>query len=88
MESQNISSLAMNFRQSIKYPGDTPVVDEEDVIFDTQEFNMRIVASVRLSGTQVNYIEGITIDEQRRITVLVINELIAEMIHNNKQGKM
>ena len=46
MESQNIFSLAMNFRQSIKYPGDTPVVDEEDVIFDTQEFNMRIVVSV------------------------------------------
>ena len=28
MESQNISSLAMNFRQSLEDPEDTPVVDE------------------------------------------------------------
>ena len=35
MESRNISSLAMNFRQSLEYTWDTPVVDEEDIIFDT-----------------------------------------------------
>ena len=35
MESQNFSSLSMNFRQSLEDPGDTPVVDEEDIIFDT-----------------------------------------------------
>ena len=35
MESQNISSFAMSFIQSLEDPGDTPVVDEEDVIFDT-----------------------------------------------------
>ena len=52
----------MNFRQSLKDPGDTLVVDEEDVIFNAQEFNRRIVASVRVSGTQANYIEGNTID--------------------------
>ena len=54
MESQNISSLAMNFRQSLEDPGDTPVVDEEDVIFNTQDFNSIIVASVQVSGTQEN----------------------------------
>ena len=40
MESRNISSLAMNFRQSLEDPVDTPVVDEEDGIFDTQENNV------------------------------------------------
>ena len=46
MESQNISILAINFRQLLEDPGDTPVVDDEDVIFNTQKFNRRIVASV------------------------------------------
>ena len=35
MESQNISSISMNFRLSLEDQGDTPVVDEEDVIFNT-----------------------------------------------------
>ena len=46
MESQNIFSLAINFRESLEDPGDTPFVDEEDVIFNTQEFNRRIVDNV------------------------------------------
>ena len=82
MESQIISSLAMNFRQSLEDPGDTLVVDEEDVIFNTQEFNRRIMDSVQVSGTQENKIEGSTIDEQRRIAELVTNKQITEMIHN------
>ena len=53
----------MNFRQSLEDPGDTPVLDEEKVIFGTQELNRRIVASVRVSETQANKIEGTTIDE-------------------------
>ena len=52
MESQNISSLAMSFIQSLEGSGDTPVVDEEDVIFNTQEFNSIIVDSVQVPGTQ------------------------------------
>ena len=87
MESRNISSIAMNFRQLLEDPVDTPVVDEEEVIFDMQEFNRRIVYSVRVAGTQVNDIERITIDKQRRVAELVTNEKIAEMIHNKKQGK-
>ena len=82
MESQNISSLAIHFRQSLEFSGDTLVVDEEDIIFDTQEFNNRIVASVRVSGTPANEIEGSTIDEQKRVAGLVTNERIAEMIQN------
>ena len=87
MESRNISSLAMNFRQSLEDPGDTPVFEEEDFIFDTQEFNMRIVASVRVSGTQANEIEVSTVDEQRRVAEFVTNNRMEEMIHNEKQGK-
>ena len=87
MESQKISSLDMNFRQSIEYPGDTPVVDEEDFIFDAQELNRTIVSSVRVSGTQSNKIEGSTIDKQRQVPELVTNARIAGMIHNDKQGK-
>ena len=52
IESRNISSLAMSFRQSLEDPVDTPVVDEEDVIFGTHNFNRRVVASVRVSGYQ------------------------------------
>ena len=73
MESRNISSLAMSFRQLLEDPGDTQVVDEEDVIYYTQEFNRRIVASVRVSGTQSNKIEGSTIDKHRRVAELVSN---------------
>ena len=87
MESQIISSLSMNFRKSLKDPVDTPVVDAEDVIFDTQELNRRIVDSVRVSETQENYIEGSTIDKQRRVAELVTNKRIEEMIHNEKQNK-
>ena len=54
MESRNISSLAINFRKSLEDPGDTSVVDEEYVIFNTQEFNRIIVDSVRVLGTQAN----------------------------------
>ena len=46
----------MNFRQSLEYPGDKPVVDEEYVSFDTQEFNRIVVASVQVSETQSNKI--------------------------------
>ena len=53
----------MNFIKSLEDPGDTLVVGEENVIFDTQEFNRGIVASVRVPGTQENYIEGSTIDK-------------------------
>ena len=84
IESQKICSLAMNFRQSLEDPVDKPVVDEYDIVFNTQEFNRRIVASVRVPGTQVNDIEGSTIDEQRRVRELVTNKRIEEMIHNEK----
>ena len=40
-----------------------------------------------MSGTQANDIYISTIDEQRRVSELVTNERIAEMIHNKKQGK-
>ena len=83
MDPKNISRLATNFRTSLKYPGYSPVVDEEDIIFDTQEFNRRIVDSVRVSETEANKIEGINIDEQRRITELPPTD----MIHNEKQHK-
>ena len=60
MGPQFVSSLAMNFTQSLEDPRDTPVLDEEGVIFDTQEFNRRILDTVRVSE---NEIVEITIDE-------------------------
>ena len=87
MESRNISGLSMDFRQSLEDPGDTPMVDEEDVIFDTQEFNRRLVASVRVTGTAASEIEGHNMDEQRRIAEMITNERIEEMIYNDKNGK-
>ena len=87
IESRNISSIAMTFTQSIEEHGDALVADEEDVIFDTQEFNKRLVASVRVSGTQANEMEGNNRDEMRRVAELVTNERIDEMIHNDKQER-
>ena len=84
---KNVTILAMNFRQSLEYPGDTPVLYEENDISNTQYFNRRIVASVLVPGTQANDIEVSNIDEQRRVTELVTNIKIAEMIHNKKQCK-
>ena len=62
-------------------------MDKEDVIFDTQDSNRRILDSVRVSGTQAYEIEGSTIDKQRRVAELTINNRVADMIHNEKQGK-
>ena len=42
---------------------------------------------MRVSGTQANEIDWSTIDKQRRVEELVTNKKIAEMIHNEKQGK-
>ena len=49
--------------------------------------NTIIVASVQVSGTQANKIEGSTIDKQRQVVELVTNKRIEEMIHNAKQEK-
>ena len=43
------------------------------------------MASVQVSGTQANDIEGSTIYKQRHVAELVTNKQIAEMIHNEKQ---
>ena len=74
----------MNFTQSLEDPRDTPVLDEEGVIFDTEQFNRRILDTVRVSEKKI---EGITIDEQSRIAEFVTNERISDMIHNKKKGK-
>ena len=62
-------------------------MDEEEVIFNTQDFNRRILDSVRVSGTQANKIEGSTIYEHILVAEFFTNKQIAEMIHNKKQGK-
>ena len=64
----------MNFIKSLEDPGDTLVVGEENVIFDTQEFNRGIVASVQVSGTQANKIEESNINVQRRFVELFTNK--------------
>ena len=40
-----------------------------------------------MSENQANNIEGITIDKQRSVAEWVTNKHIAEIIHNEKQGK-
>ena len=80
-------SLAKNFIQSLEDPVDKPAVGEEGVIFDRQEFNRIILASVKVSGTHSNDIEGSTIDKQRRVAELVKNERIAETIIIDKTGE-
>ena len=40
-----------------------------------------------MSENQANNIEGITIDKQKSVAEWVTNKHIAEIIHNEKQGK-
>ena len=80
MESRNVSSMACQFTQSIEDdPEVEPTVYEEDIIFDTHEFNRRLVASVRVSGAQANEIEGKCIEERRRLATLITTQVIDEV---------
>ena len=80
MESRNVSSMACQFTQSIEDdPEVEPTVYEEDIIFDTHEFNRSLVASVRVSGAQANEIEGKYIEERRRLATLITTQVIDEI---------
>ena len=45
IEAQNVSSIGIKFHQSIE-DDERQVADEEDIIFNTQRFNQRLVDSV------------------------------------------
>ena len=47
IETQNLSSIGIKFRQSIE-DDEIQIVDEEDIIFNTQRFNQILVASVQI----------------------------------------
>ena len=70
IEAQNVSSIGIKFYQSIEDDG-CQVVDEGDIIFNTQCFNQRPVARVRISGKQSIVIVSTTREQQQQVAKLV-----------------
>ena len=54
-----MSSIGIKLHQSIE-DDERQIADEEDIIFNTQRFNQRLVDSVRISGKQEIAIESAT----------------------------
>ena len=48
IEARNVPSIGIKFHQSIEYD-ERQISDEEDIIFNTQRFNCRLVAGVQTS---------------------------------------
>ena len=59
IEAQNVSSIGIKVHQSIEYD-ERQIADEEDIIFNTQRFNQRLVDSVQISCKQEIAIESAT----------------------------
>ena len=59
VEARDVSSIGIKFHQSIE-DGERQISDVEDIIFNIQRFNQRLVANVQISGKQVMSIESAT----------------------------
>ena len=65
-----MSRIGIKFHQSIEYDK-RQIVDEEEITFNTQRFDQRMVASVRISGKQAIAIESATRKQQQKVAKLV-----------------
>ena len=63
IEAQNLSSIGIEFHQLVE-DYEHQIVDEEDIIFNTQRFNQILVASVQISWKQAIEIESATRKQQ------------------------
>ena len=70
IEAQNGSSIGIEFHQSIEYYK-RKIVDEEDIIFNIQRFNQRLVDSVQISGKWAILIEIATREKQLQLDKMV-----------------
>ena len=66
----NVCSIGIKFHQSIEDDG-RQVAYEEDIIFNTQRFNQRVVASVQISVKEEIAIDSATREQQRKLAKLV-----------------
>ena len=81
IEARNVSSIGIKFHQSIE-DDEGQITDEEVIIFNTQRFNHRLVASVRISGKQAIVIDSTTKEQQQQVAKLVTEQPVKD-IHNN-----
>ena len=75
---QNVSSIGIKFHQSIE-DYEHKILDEEDIIFNTQRFNQRLVASFQISGKQAILIESVTREQQCQVAKLVTEQLVKDI---------
>ena len=78
IEALNVSSIGIKLHQSIEYY-ERQIVDKEDIIFNTQRFNQRLVASIQISGKQEIVIESATREQQRQVDKLVTEKLVKDI---------
>ena len=57
IEPQNVSSIGIKFHQSIE-DDERQIVHKEDIIFNTQHFNQRLLDSIHISGKRAIAIES------------------------------
>ena len=72
-----MSSIGITFHQSIEDYG-SQIVNEENIIFNTQRFNQRLMASVQISGEQAIAIESATREQQQQVSKVVTEQLVKD----------
>ena len=70
IEARNVSSIGIKFHQSIE-DDERQIAYEEDIIFNTQSFNQRLVDSVQISGKWAILIEIATREQQLQLDKMV-----------------
>ena len=73
-----MSSIDIKFHQSIE-DDERQIVDEEDIIFNTQRSNQILVASVRILGKQEIAIELATREQHQQVSKLVTEQLVKDI---------
>ena len=73
-----MSSIGFKFHQSIE-DDERQIADEDNIIFNTQSFNTRMVDSVRISGKQAIAIYIVTREQQRQVAKLVTEQLVKDI---------
>ena len=78
IEARNVSIIGIKFHQSIE-DDERQIIDEEDIILNTQHFNQRLVDSVRISGKEAVAIESATMEQHRQVAKMVTKQLVKDI---------
>ena len=82
IEAQNVSSIGIKIHQPIE-DDKRHIKDEEDIIFNTQRFNHKLVTSVLISQKQVILVEVTTREKQGQVAKLVTEQLVKDIHIDN-----